>query len=282
MTYKSILVHVDNSEGARERIALAIKVAKVHAAHLEGAVVTGVTRFIYQAGLINDNDPNLTAHLVAQLDTLRASAMAALDEFEHIAQDLQACSFETRLVDDDADGFISVTHSNDLVVIGQVDPEDPSPAVRPDFPEFVVLHAGRPALIVPYAGQFNPPGANVMVAWDASASAARAVANALPVLTSAVSVAVVVFNPESVEATDGPEAGADIAQYLAHHGVNADVIRQKTDIDVGNALLSMATDLNSDSIVMGAYGHARLRERLLGGATRTVLDSMTVPVLMSH
>jgi nucleotide-binding universal stress UspA family protein len=87
---------------------------------------------------------------------------------------------------------------------------------------------------------------------------------------------VVVFNAEDVQ------LGPDIAHYLARHGVKANVIRQQTDIDVGSALLSMVTDLNSDCIVMGAYGHPRLRERLLGGVTRTVLESMTVPVSMSN
>lgn len=282
MSYKAILVHVDISEGAGERINLAISIAKNQHACLVGAAVTGVTRFIYQAGLINGNDPNLTAHLVAQLETLRANARAALAEFEGAAKNAQVSPFETKLIDDDADGFVSTARINDLVVAGQPNPEDPSPAVAPDFPEFVVLHSGRPVLLVPYAGHFEQVGAKLMIAWDASVSATRAVSDALPILARAESVAVAVFNPESVEATDGPEAGADIAQYLARHGVKADVIRQKTDIDIGNALLSLAIDLNSDAIVMGAYGHSRMRERLLGGVTRTVLESMTIPVLMSH
>lgn len=280
MSYKTILVHVDH--GASERIKLAIMIARSEGARLVGAAVTGATKFISQAGLITDSDPSLADHLAAQLDTLRDGAKAALGEFERIMQDIHVCSVETRIVDDEVDGFLSLTRSNDLVVVGQTNPEDPSAAVTPEFPEHVVVRSGRPVLIVPYAGHFDRLGSRVMIGWDASASATRAVANALPILTRADSVSIVVFNPEPIEASDRPEAGADIAQYLAHHGVKADVIRQKTDIDIGNALLSMATDLNSDSIVMGAYGHSRLRESLLGGATRTVLESMTIPVLMSH
>jgi nucleotide-binding universal stress UspA family protein len=276
MSYKTILAHVDKSDSASERIRLAAMIALNENAHLTGIAVTGISRFIYQAALINDNDPNLTTHLTTELDILRERAKIALNDFARIAQKMHVRSFETLLVDDEAGAFTRHARCNDLIVIGQTDPEEPSPAVTPDFPEHVVLNSGRPLLIAPYAGRFDRFGSKVMIAWDASAAAARAVAYALPILRRADIVEVVVFN------LDDAQLGPDVVHYLAHHDVKADVIRQETDIDVGNSLLSMATDLNSDAIVMGAYGHSRLREKLLGGVTRTVLESMTVPVLMSN
>lgn len=282
MPYKTILVHVDGARGAGERIKLAAMIAAHQKARLVGVALTGMSRYIRQAGLISDNDPDLTTHLSAQLDMLRERAEAALQEFEQLAQKLNVRSFETQLVDDEAsDGIALLARCHDLVVIGQTDLDEPSPAAMPDFPEFVVMNTGRPVLIVPYAGRFDSIGSKVLIAWDASVGATRAIANALPLLRKADSVEIAVFNPESIGDID-QQPGTDIAAYLAHHDVNANVTRQKVDIDAGNALLSMATDLNSDLMVMGAYGHSRFREILLGGVTRTVLQSMTVPVLMSN
>jgi nucleotide-binding universal stress UspA family protein len=282
MSYKTVLVHVDKSRGASERIRLAAMIAARENARLAGVAVTGVSRLIYQTGLISDSDPNLTEHLSAQLDMLRDRARQALAEFEQLAQQLTVRSFETQLVDDEAGEAVALhARCNDLVVIGQTDLEEPSPAVMPDFPEFVVMNSGRPVLIVPYAGRFEHVGSRALIAWDGSVGATRAVANAIPLLKRADGVEVVVFNPESMADADR-QPGADIAAYLAHHGVNAHVLLEKVDIDIGDALLSMATDSNADLIVMGAYGHSRFREMLFGGVTRTVLESMTVPVLMSN
>jgi nucleotide-binding universal stress UspA family protein len=276
MSYKAILVHVDKTDNVSARIKLAATVALNEHAHLIGIAVTGIASFLYQAGLVNNSDPALATHLQAEMDILREGAQEALDDFSRIVQKLQVRSVETLMVDDQGEEFMRLARCSDLIVVGQADPAQPTPAVTPDFPEQVVLHAGRPLVIVPYAGEVNRFGSKVMLAWDASLTATRAVAYALPILKRADLVEVVVFN-----AVD-PQLGADVVHYLAHHGIKADLIRQEADIDVGNALLSMAADLHSDSIVMGAYGHARLREKLLGGVTRTVLGSMTVPVLMAN
>ena len=138
-------------------------------------------------------------------------------------------------------------------------------------------------LVVPYAFERRPVGRRVLVAWNASREAARAVSDALPLLKRAGQVDVVAFEPGKSGAAHGEEPGADIALYLARHGVKVTVSRvDAPDLDVGNQLLSRAFDLSADLIVMGAWGHSRLRELVLGGVTRTVLESMTVPVLMAH
>jgi nucleotide-binding universal stress UspA family protein len=282
MPYKTILVHVDKSRHASERLRIATQIAIDEQAHLIGAALTGVSRFVYQAGLMGDG-AGFTAQLETHLDLLRAQAKESLVAFEAAARTAGVTSCESQLVDDEAGAGISLLgRYSDLIVIGQTDRDDPSPATLPDFPEYVVMSAGRPVLVVPYAGRFDTVGRRALVAWNGSTSATRAVTNAIPLLRRADIVEVVVFNVDATSDTHGEQPGADIALYLARHDIKVDVIRQKTGIDVGNALLSLATDLGSDMIVMGGYGHSRFREILMGGVTRIVLQAMTVPVLMSH
>lgn len=283
MSYKTILLHVDQTKNVSDRIKLAAAIAKGEKAHLVGVALTGVSRYIYQTGLMSDMDPNLTTHLSTHLDLLRRRAQEALAEFERIVRAMGVDSFETALVDDEAGaGMCLKARYSDLVVIGQTDLAQPSPAVMSDFPEHVLMNSGRPVLIVPYTGKLDTVGTRVLVAWDAGVCATRAVTSALPILRRADIVEVAIFNAVSQGEAHGELPGADIAQYLARHGIRVDVRNEKTDMDIGNALLSRATDLGCNLIVMGGYGHSRFREILLGGVTRTVLESMTVPVLMSH
>jgi nucleotide-binding universal stress UspA family protein len=156
--------------------------------------------------------------------------------------------------------------------------------VPSDFVSDVVLAAGKPVLIVPYVGHFDQVGKRSFVAWNATREAARALTDALPMLERADGVEVAWFDPGR-GTSDGIQerARADTAHYLEQHGIRAHVARHPAaGLDVGDLILSRAADAAADSIVMGAYGHSRLRERILGGATRNVLKSMTVPVLMSH
>jgi nucleotide-binding universal stress UspA family protein len=279
MSYKTILVHVDETKRARERIKIAAQLALREEAHLIGTALTGVSRFLFQNAMLEQNDSNLSLHL----DMLRSRAIGALEQFDPIVRRIGVTSFERRAVDDEAAGGISLqARYADLAIIGQVDPDEPIPSVGSDFPEYVVLNSGRPVLIVPYAGEFDALGERILVAWDASMEATRAVTSAIPLLRRARHVDLAVFNSGSMFDAHGDQPGADIALYLARHGVKVEVRQPRTESDVGNALLSMAADLSSDLIVMGGYGHSRFREVLLGGATRTVLQSMTVPVWMSH
>lgn len=282
MSYKTILVHVDKSAHVSERIRIAATIAHDESAHLIGAAATGVSRYFYQAGMVGSGIA-YSSHLEAHIDVLRAQGKQALQAFEQTARVADVRSFETRLVDDEAGAGISLqARYSDLAVLGQADLNDQAAATMPDFPEYVVLSSGRPVLIVPYAGQFDTVGKRVLVAWDASISATRAVTASLPLLRRADTVEVVVFNPDEQGDAHGEQPGADIALYLARHDVKVNVVRQNSKIDIGNSLLSMTNDLNSDLMVMGGYGHSRFREILLGGVTRTVLASMTVPVLMAH
>jgi nucleotide-binding universal stress UspA family protein len=146
-----------------------------------------------------------------------------------------------------------------------------------------LLYCGGPVMIVPYMGPAATFGERVIVAWDASREAARAVNDALPLLKRAKQVGVVSVNPRPWPFAHGEEPGADIGLHLARHGVKVEVQRvEGRDIDTANAILSHVADRSADLLVMGGYGHSRLRELVLGGVTRTILTEMIVPVLMSH
>ena len=279
MSYKTILVHLDESTRTEEHIKIAAQIAISENAHLVGVAMTGVSRFIYQSAGIGDGDPNLAAHL----DFLRERATGVLEKFEQAVIKLGVDSFEKRLVDDEAGAGTSIQgRYSDLIILGQYDPVEASPSTLADFPEYVMLHSGRPVLIIPFAGDFQSIGKKVLISWDASREATRAITDAIPLLRKAHIVQVAVFNSLKNPDQHGEQPGADIALFLARHQINVEVIPQQTEIDIGNALLSLANDLNSDMIVMGGYGHSRFRETVLGGVTHTVLKSMTVPVLISH
>jgi nucleotide-binding universal stress UspA family protein len=182
----------------------------------------------------------------------------------------------------DADPALHARYA-DLAILGQLDPERAEPDLIRPRPDQVALASGRPVLIVPYAGHFDNAGRRVLIAWNATREAARSVSDAMPLLTSAELVTVLTIDPREGPHGHGEIPGADIALHLARHGVKAEIERTvSAGLPVGEVLLSRAADLGADLIVMGAYGHSRAREMLLGGATRSVLRSMTVPVLMSH
>ncbi|MBE9552893.1 MAG: universal stress protein, partial [Proteobacteria bacterium] len=131
----------------------------------------------------------------------------------------------------------------------------------------------------PYIGAQAEIGRNVLVAWNGSREAARAVSDAMPILEAADSIEVFAVEPRGI----GDIPGADIAQHLARHGLKTDAAKTAgLDIEVGDVLLNQVADGGADLIVMGAYGHSRMRELVLGGATRHILGHMTVPVLLSH
>lgn len=279
MSYKTILVYIDDAANVEARIELAANLAKAEDAHLIGTAMTGVSRYLYET---MSADAGL-AGIAPFLDTVRQRTERLLAPFEQIARRVGVASVETRMTDDEAAGGLSLqARYSDLVVVGQYDPDGPAPSTYADLPEYVTMNGGSPVLIVPYTGAFTHIGERVMIAWDGSMEATKTVHSAIPLLRRAKNVDVVVFNATTDASSHGEQPGADIALYLARHNIQVNVIQQKTEIDIGNALLSLVADLNADLLVMGCYGHSRFREVLLGGPTRTVLQSMTIPVLTAH
>jgi len=168
----------------------------------------------------------------------------------------------------------------DLLVLGQHGPGEGWSTLMPaDFPETVIALSGRPALVLPYTSAKPDLPGNVVIAWKPSREAARAVAAALPLLRQARAVHILSWGADAAAAG----AGLNIVSYLKAHGIEARWQREEVDpADLGELLLSRAFDLQADLLVMGCYGHTRAHEWVLGGASRTVLQSMTLPVLMAH
>jgi nucleotide-binding universal stress UspA family protein len=280
MTYKDLLVHLDDSQRCAQRVEAAVRLAARHGAHLTGFYP------IVEIPLLNSIRERIPRDIRERMEAeAQAQAEAALKGFREAA-DRAGIVYETRTdraLDTTLARVLSM-HARyaDLVVLGRVDPNEP-PDVGSDLPEEVVLASGRPALVVPHDWEAGPLGERVLIAWDASREAARAVSDALPLLQQAAAVLVVSINPKSTPLGHGELPGADIAVHLARHQVEVEV--QSLEVEqmaVGEALLSFAADRARDLLVMGAYAHSRVHELVLGGATRMVLERMTLPVLMAH
>ncbi|MGE5203604.1 MAG: universal stress protein [Acidobacteriota bacterium] len=274
MSLKDILVHVDPSRHCKTRLEAAAGLAKRSKAHLTGLYVApelGISPFLadqFPADLLNE----VTAKATQQEETARAL-------FESCAR---AAGIESEWMEESGDPVERVAaHARhfDLTVLGQSDPEEVRNAAPSNLPEHVALHGGRPVLIVPFAGNFASFGERVMVAWNGSPQSARAVNDALPILAQAKSVRIL-----SIDTRHGAvDDGADLALHLKRHGIAAETSRIVAEgIDVGDLLLARLTDEAVDLLVMGAFGHSRLQEWLLGGVSRELFRHMTVPVLMSH
>ncbi len=178
-----------------------------------------------------------------------------------------------------ADQFARMARCFDLSIVGQGQPE--MSTMEQIIAETTLFGSGRPMIMVPYIQKEPFKIDNVMICWDGSRAAARAVADAIPILGKSGRVEIVIVTNERGKQYD--IEGADIGQHLARHGLKVDVYRfPGGDIDVADALLSHAADSSADFMVMGGYGHSRLREFVLGGVTRSIFQSMTVPVLLSH
>lgn len=275
--YKTILVHYDYGKGAPVRLDIGVELASAFGAHLACLYVV-------------NPEPMLSAATEARELLLEAQRRHREDKRTEARRGYDEClrrsGFDkAEWRSSGADALDAITlHARyaDLLVIGQQNPDADS-GMDKDFERSVPIAAGRPVLVVPYAFERRPVGRRILVAWNASREAARAVTDALPLLKRAANVDVIAFEPAKSGAAHGEEPGADIGLFLARHGVKVTVSRvDAPDLDVGNQLLSRAFDLSSDLIVMGAWGHSRLRQLVLGGVTRTLLESMTVPVLMAH
>jgi len=210
------------------------------------------------------------------------SARAAIARFEQAAK-REGISFETRMANASiagaSDELARMGRRFDLVVVGQAERDKPMPEEVVD--EGVLFEAGRPVIFVPFIQREGLKLNRVMVCWDGSRAASRAVGDAIPFLEKAKQIEIIIVGGKPPKSDEVP--GADLGQHLARHGIKVAVKRiTAPDIDVPSTILSHAADSSADLIVMGGYGHSRLREFILGGATRGLLEAMTVPVLMSH
>jgi nucleotide-binding universal stress UspA family protein len=274
-TIRSVLLHLDSTPASAARLEFARNLALRHQAALSAMFVAAAPYRPVQlafsespAALLQPVDRAALEHTKAWFD----DAVARGD-------------YPTRWLDcgsaDPVGAFFDQALYADLLVLGQDDPTGAWPGAAPaGFVQSALLATGKPALVLPFTGQFEPPGQDVLIGWSATPQAARAVAAALPWLRTARRVHV-------LEAIDAPAPlgaeGLDVEKYLHFHGIEAvPHTHRASPADAGDALLAWASDVGADLLVMGCYGHTRAREFVLGGASRSVLRSMTLPVLMAH
>lgn len=278
MSFGTILLHLNGGDRDSTNLDYAVKLAAEHRAHL--IALRTITPFYPTIGAFGDAAVGVIVELQ---ERYRASERAASAKTHELSERLCGAAdlkLEWREEEDFADDIVPI-HARyaDVAIIGQPERGKIEPTHSPELPANAIMGAGRPVIVVPYAGKFDQPPRHVLIAWSGTREATRAVHDALPLLKRATKVSILSINPK-----DGRHLpGADIAAHLARHGCKAEAARTvASDISVADVILSEASDLGVDLIVMGAYGHSRLREWALGGATRDVLNTMTVPVLFSH
>lgn len=276
MAYKDILVYADAGEAAAACLDVATMLASAHKAHLTALHV------IAPPFVPMDVTGGVPAQLLDWQEEVARQRAGAAEKEVRAAERRSGLKIEWRKVHGDVPATLLLhTRYADLVIASQGSDDDETPAGIGDLAEIIVMGAGRPTLAVPRRGKFLTVGERVLVAWSRTQEATRALHDALPILVRAKSVTVMEVNPRHGETPH--IAGADIAAHLARHGVKVEVSSMTAgDMEVAEAILSRVTDLGADLVVMGAYGHSRLREFAFGGVTLHMLRHMTVPVLMSH
>jgi nucleotide-binding universal stress UspA family protein len=280
MTYATLLLHLDDCPHAAARLDMAIHLACRFESHLVGVSASGNTSFKASAGAGLLGRDQLAG-------ALAAARRLAEDRARHFLERARASGVpSSEAVVDDRDDALAIVHHglcSDLVILGQPDPrQDDHVRVRAQF-EQALLDGAPPALVLPHTGLRSELGCRVLVAWNDSRECARAVAAAMPLLRRAEQVHVVQCDSpvESVAGADQPRIER-VREWLVRDGVAADAWLCATDTDAGSAILTRARECGADLVVMGAWGRSRWSERVFGGATRTMLARMAVPVLMAR
>jgi nucleotide-binding universal stress UspA family protein len=275
MSFKILTVHLDGGPRCAVRVRLAADLAERFGGRVVGIAPTGVSVLVTMKSADGAKLVELTAA------SLREKAAKTAQAFDAQCQAL-GVSFESRVVVEEAvDAMVKHGRCSDLIVAGQTDRGQPADGVAFDFPQQVLLHAGPPLLVVPYAGTFTSVGHTVLVAWKATPEAANALRGALPLLRLAQRVLLVEVGEIRGQPASDDSLGL-AARWLKSHGVACEAHREIDLAGVADQLLSRAADIGADLIVSGGYGHSRLREWIRGGVSRHLLDHMTVPTLFSH
>ena len=277
MSIKDILLHVDSAKASGVRSEYACALAQSFDAHLTALYVD--PELILPAFAEVPTGPVLVETLEREIAERAARAES---EFEALRVRTGVAGEWRRLQGYTAGCVVSHGRYADLVVVGQGGDEDPL-SLCDGVADAVLMEAGRPLLVVPWIGVGSGPVERVLVAWNASREATRALHDAMPFLERAKMVEVLSINPSKSDESEGDVPAVDICRHLARHGITAEAHRlEAREIDAGSLLLSRAADVAADLVVIGGYGHSRLRELVLGGVTRELLAHMTVPVLLSH
>ena len=280
MSYKTILVSLNEVGRLSELVAAAVTLARETGAHVSGLYVVPAVQVYPSVGF--EAAPQVFEGNRSFFKDNGARVKQAFEE----AMRREGLSFDFHQVDAHtpviADEVVVSGRVADLVIVSTTNPEEIT-GVERDFVEQTVMALGRPVIVLPYKGKATVALNEVILGWDGGREAARATFDALPLLKKAGKVRVVRIDPQKDPSLRGSVAGADLAEALARHGVKAEAQGYPTDgQDEGQALMRCAEDSGAGLIVMGAYGHSRLAEFIFGGATRFVLNRLVCPVLMSH
>lgn len=281
MTYKDILLHLDDSKDCAPRIAAAIALAKRHEARVSGVALALKSTISTYIGV--DIPSSLTD---AQQEIVNKAAESAIAKFETAAKEagVEYVSNTLRCGGTKAPARLAFcARHSDICFMGQPNPDEPGTAFKETLLEGVLFASGRPVYIVPYIGRPQLKIRKAVIAWDGGKKSVRAVNDAIPLLQGRSEVIILIINPENRKNAHGSKPGADLAAHLERHGVNAKVeIHSNVDFATDTLILNYLSDVGADLLIMGAYGHSRLREKAFGGVTNTILHQMTTPVLMSQ
>jgi nucleotide-binding universal stress UspA family protein len=275
---KDIIVNLEHRIGRDPARDFAISVAEAFDTHVAGVAFAYTPDFPGYSML--QMPPDVVAQMIAESEK---SVRAAIERFDEAAR-RSLVSAEHRMlkaIRANAPSILStLARRFDLSVFMQ---SEPNGVNNDDMIETSLFQSGRPLIVVPYIQKEGLKLDRVVCCWDGSRAAARAVNDALPLLAKAKKVNLLIVLNEKTKGNNREIRGVDIATHLARHDVNVETETIPVpDVDVASAILSYVADCSGTLIVMGGYGHARLREVVLGGVTRDMLKSMTVPVFMSH
>ena len=281
--YKTIVVHVDGGREQDARLRAAAQLANAFDAHLVGSAATGISWFDYSLLVGSMGAPMMPE---SDFNGVREAVRARLDAFHTAVQRQGVASFETRMIEDDVRyALLLESRYADLVVVSRDAEPVPVPGlpiVARGLPEYIALHGARPVMVIPPDWSERSLPGTVVVGWDGSLQAIRAIAAALPLLRFANTVKLTLINPGAMSGKHGEEPGADMALHLARHGVRVDVVIEDTRSSTGEALMKVAHDQGAGLLVTGAFGHSRYREFVLGGVTRALLAKSSTPLLIAH
>ncbi|MDH3636065.1 MAG: universal stress protein [Gammaproteobacteria bacterium] len=279
MDFKNILIHLDHSSGCQNRLTTAFDLAKKFSAKLNGLFVVPdyVVPSYVEAQISVDLITDVTEKAIAR-------AQEKLAEYQKLADDA-GVSMQSQVVEGQVIPILR-EHSKyaDLLMLGQDQPDDPDNASY-GLADALLFEGGCACLVVPHSGKLAAPGKRVLLTWNASRESARALREAMPFLTRAESVVVLSSEPDdgNEDIARGHPHAQELSRFLESHGIEAVSSGiSDPDISASDAIIGQAADMNADLIVMGAYGHARLREIILGGVTRDLLKQSSVPLLLAH
>jgi nucleotide-binding universal stress UspA family protein len=280
MTIRDLLVHVDQTEAAMVRRDAVLKLAEHFGAHVTALYlvaepfVRGVTGYHLPADVVREH----LRHAEEEADKVFAAALEAAQRHGVV--------LETRIESGPLDRLPAIlariARNADLIVVGEPKPAE-SGTDETALIETAFMETGRPALVVPYGGARAMPPRRVLVAWDGSREAARAVHDALPLLRAAKDVVILIVDAGKLGTRFGRQPGAGILAHLGRHEIAARVKPiESGGTAIGGLILAQAEAEGADLMVMGGYGHSRLREMMLGGVTRHMLQRMSLPILFAH